>query len=156
MIAIEQVRKTLLSNDITLFESDYGKKAVAESWTKRLSKKISQIDQFKQYQNVNIITGTDSLIVDVDLDCPESNLLADAFLNNTAMEFGKESTPRAHRLYKVIDLNKKHTRTPFAFEDPKKSMVVELRANNHYSMCLGKHDNGENIIWSKCESPTGS
>ena len=39
------------------------------------------------------------------------------------MEFGKESTPRAHRLYKVIDLNKKHTRTPFAFEDPKKSMV---------------------------------
>ena len=43
MIAIEQVRKTLLSNDLTLFESDYGKKAVAESWTKRLSKQIKQM-----------------------------------------------------------------------------------------------------------------
>ena len=70
----------------------------------------------------------DSNIVDIDLDCPESNLLADAFLNATAMEFGKQSTPRAHRLYKVIDLNKKHTRTPFAFEDVTKSMLVELRA----------------------------
>ena len=123
MIAIEQVRKTLLSNDLTLFESDYGKKAVAESWTKRLSKQIKQLDQFKQYQNVNIITGTDSNIVDIDLDCPESNLLADAFLNATAMEFGKQSTPRAHRLYKVIDLNKKHTRTPFAFEDVKPVLI---------------------------------
>ena len=154
MIAIEQVRKTLLSNDLTLFESDYGKKAVAESWTKRLSKQIKQLDQFKQYQNVNIITGTDSNIVDIDLDCPESNLLADAFLNATAMEFGKQSTPRAHRLYKVIDLNKKHTRTPFAFEDVTKSMLVELRANQHYSMCLGKHDNGEDLVWSKCDVPT--
>ena len=147
------VKQSLLKNGLILFASDYGKKGVAESWTVRLSKQIKQLDQFKDFSNVNIATGGDSLIVDVDLDCPEALELADAFLNPTGMMFGRESTPRSHRLYKVIDLNKKHTRAYFDFKDKEKSMLVELRANKHYTMCGGQYDNGEKVVWDKCDMP---
>ena len=89
----ESIKQSLLKNELILFTSDYGKKGVAESWTVRLKKQIKQLDQFKEFTNVNIATGGDSLVVDVDLDCPEALLLADAFLNPTGMEFGRESTP---------------------------------------------------------------
>lgn len=148
-----EVKQSLLKNGLILFASDYGKKGVAESWTVRLSKQIKQLDQFKDFSNVNIATGGDSLIVDVDLDCPEALELADAFLNPTGMMFGRESTPRSHRLYKVIDLNKKHTRAYFDFKDKEKSMLVELRANKHYTMCGGQYDNGEKVVWDKHDMP---
>ena len=101
----------LLKTDAILFWSSYGSKAVAESWTQRLNKQIKSVEQIKDYTNINIATGRESLIVDVDLDCPEANQLADYFLPKTELEFGRESTPRAHRLFKVIDLTIKHTRT---------------------------------------------
>ena len=41
--------------------------------------------------------------------------IADYFLPRTELEFGRESTPRAHRLYKVIDLTQKHTRSYCSF-----------------------------------------
>ena len=144
----------LLKADATVFYSDYGSKAVEESWTKRLNKKITSVDQVKEYQNINIMTGGESSIVDVDLDCPEANKLADYFLPPTEMEFGRESTPRAHRLYKVIDLTKKHTRQYFSFKDETKSMLVELRANQHYTMCSGQYDNMEKVAWTKHGLPT--
>ena len=153
MIDVQEVRNNLLKNELIVFGSDYGKKAIAESWTVRLSKQVKKLDQFKDYENYNIKTGGDSLVVDVDLDCPEANLLADHFLPETNLEFGRASTPRAHRLVKVIDLNKKHTRKFFDFKGETKSMLVEIRANNHYTMCLGQYDNEEKVVWSKVGEP---
>ena len=144
----------LLKADAILFWSDYGRKAIQESWTVRLNKQIRQLDQVKDYTNINIATGRDSLIVDVDLDCPEANALCDYFLPQTEFEFGRASTPRAHRLYKVIDLNKNHTRKYFSFADETKSMLVEIRANKHYTMCYGQYDNEEKVVWSKSGIPT--
>jgi hypothetical protein len=144
----------LLKADAILFWSDFGRKAIQESWAVRLNKQIKQLDQVKDYQNINIATGRDSLISDVDLDCLEANLLCDYFLPKTELEFGRESTPRAHRLYKVIDLNKNHTRKYFSFADETKSMLVEIRANKHYTMCYGQYDNDEKVIWSSIGSPT--
>ena len=144
----------LLEADAIIFYSDYGSKAVEESWTVRLNKQIKQIDQVKEYQNINIATGRDSLIVDIDLDCPEANKLCDHFLPQTELEFGRESTPRAHRLYKVIDLHKNHTRKYFSFADETKSMLVEIRANKHYTMCYGQYDNQEKVVWTKAGVPT--
>ena len=138
----------LLKADAILFWSDYGRKAIQETWTVRLNKQIKQLDQVKDYTNINIATGRDSLIVDVDLDCPEANLLCDYLLPKTELEFGRASTPRAHRLFKVIDLNKNHTRKYFSFADPSKSMLVEIRANKHYTMCYGQYDNDEKVVWS--------
>jgi hypothetical protein len=153
MLNLEPVAALLKAN-ATVFYSDYGSKAVEESWTKRLNKKITSTEQVKEYTNLNIATGGESLIVDDDLDCPESNKLADHFLPPTNMEFGRESTPRAHRLYKVIDLTKKHTRSYFDFKGETKSMLVEMRANKHYTMCKGQYDNGEKVTWTKYGDPT--
>ena len=144
----------LLKADAILFWSDYGRKAIQESWTVRLNKQITQLDQVKDYTNINIATGRDSLIVDVDLDCPEANALCDYFLPQTELEFGRSSTPRAHRLFKVIDLTKNHTRKYFSFADETKSMLVEIRANKHYTMCYGQYDNEEKVVWSKSGIPT--
>ena len=154
MISVE-VRKRLLENGLVIFSSDYGKKGVAESWTLRLNKQIKKLEQFKEYQNINLITGQDLGIVDSDLDCKEARLLADEFLTPTNMEFGRESTPRAHRIYKVIDLTKKHTRKYFEFKGiaKDKSVIAEIRANKHYTMCGGQYDNGESCTWTKYGNP---
>jgi hypothetical protein len=154
MIDAAQVRESLLKNELVVFASDYGKKAVAESWTIRLKKQVKQLDQFKDFSNYNIVTGGDTLIVDNDLDCPEALKLADYFLPSTKLEFGRESTPRAHRLFKVIDLSKKHTRKFFDFKGDEKSMLVEIRANKHYTMALGQYDNGEKVVWNSIGQPT--
>ena len=144
----------LLKADAVIFYSDYGSKAVSESWTQRLNKQIKSIEQIKDYTNINIATGRESLIVDIDLDCPEANLLADYFLPKTEFEFGRASTPRAHRLFKVIDLTQKHTRTYCSFADETKSMLVEIRANKHYTMCWGQYENQEKVVWSNYGLPT--
>jgi|TARA_R110000744_G_scaffold10590_2_gene32841 hypothetical protein len=149
----QKVKESLLQSALVIFASDYGKKAVAESWNIRLKKQIKQIDQFKEFQNINLVTGGDTLTVDIDLDCEEANLLADHFLVPTGMEFGRESTPRSHRLYKVIDLTKKHTRQYFDFKGAEKSMLVEMRMNKHYTMCGGQYDNQEQVVWTKHVEP---
>ena len=146
--------KALLNADAIIFWSDYGRKAVTESWVQRLNKQIKELDQVKDYTNLNIATGRESLIVDTDLDCPEAIQLADYFLPKTELEFGRESTPRAHRLYKVIDLTQKHTRSYCSFSDDKKAMLVEIRANKHYTMCFGQYDNEEKVVWSATGVPT--
>ena len=154
MIAAAEVKNSLLKNELIIFASDYGKKAIAETWTVRLSKQVKKLDQFKDFENYNIATGGDTLVVDVDLDCPEALLLADHFLPNTKLEFGRASTPRAHRLLKVIDLTKKHTRKFWEFKGDEKSMLVEIRANKHYTMCLGQYDNEEKVVWNSIGEPT--
>ena len=55
----DQVKQSLLKNELILFASDFGKKAVAESWTVRMSKQIKKLDQFKEYENVNSTTDRD-------------------------------------------------------------------------------------------------
>ena len=147
------IKKSLLSNGLTVFYSDFGKKGVTETWDARRKKQVANIDQFKDFQNYNIITGENNY-VDIDLDRPETRKLADEFLAPTQMEFGRESTKRSHRIYKVIDLEKKHTRTVFDFVDPTKSTYVELRAHKHYTMCYGQYENGEKVVWSTCNTPT--
>ena len=154
MIDAVQVRESLLRNELIIFASDYGKKAIAESWTVRLSKQVKKLDQFKEFENYNIATGGDSLVVDIDLDCSEALQLADYFIPSTQLEFGRASTPRSHRLLKVIDLNKKHTRTFWDFKGDEKSMLVELRANKHYTMAMGQYDNGEKVVWNTVGQPT--
>ena len=152
-----ELKDALLKNELIIFASDFGKKGVTETWTQRYKKQVKQVDQFKEFSNYNIATGGDSLIADIDLDCPEAIKLADAFLTPTAMEFGRESAGgRSHRLYKVIDLNKKTTRKFFSFEDSDadKEVLLEFRANKFYTMCLGQYDDGEKAIWNIYKTPT--
>ena len=77
--------------------------------------------------------------------------LADYFMPPTQMKYGRESTPASHWIYKVLDLNKKHTRKSFIFEDEDvtKKPLVELRAYAHYSMCSGKYPENEHVEWNE-------
>ena len=62
---LQKVRQALIQNDFIIFASDYGKKVVAESWTKRLSKQVKQASEFKDFQNYNfdgLIKGKVKLI----------------------------------------------------------------------------------------------
>ena len=56
MMQLEPV-KALLNADAIIFWSDYGRKAVTESWVQRLNKQIKELDQVKDYTNLNIATG---------------------------------------------------------------------------------------------------
>ena len=145
----------LLKNDAFIFSSDFGKKGIDSLTTaQRIRNQLSNPKELKEFNNYNIFTGFGN-IGDVDLDCPEALQLADYFLPATGFEFGRESTPRSHRLVKIIDLTKKHTRKYFDFKkDAKKAkgaMLVELRAHKFYTMCHGQYDNGEKPVWNKAD-----
>ncbi len=99
----------LLRENATIFEYDYGTKLVNLSWDQRRKRIIKSAEDIKQFANYHIITG-DGNILDLDLDCRETRHLACYFMPPTQFKYGRESTPRAHRLYKVLDLKKKHTR----------------------------------------------
>lgn len=143
----------LLAENASIFEYDFGTKAVETSWTKRKSAIIKSVEDVKDYKNYHIITGENG-IVDIDLDCEEAIRLAPYFLPQTNMKYGRESNPTSHWLYKVLDLNKKHTRKWFVFEDENinKQTLVELRANAHYTMCSGKYPEDEFVKWSDYSS----
>ena len=143
----------LLRENATIFEYDYGTKQVDISWDKRRKNIIKSTEEIKPFANYHIITGEGN-ILDLDLDCKETRALADYFMPPTKMKYGRESTPASHWLYKVLDLNKKHTRKAFIFEDEDvtKKTLVELRAYDHYSMCSGKYPENEHVEWNEYEA----
>ena len=146
--------QSFLKNNCFIFHSDYGKKGVELTTAQRLKNQITNINQLKEFQNINLFTGK-SNVGDVDIDCSEANELADDFLISAGMQFGRESTPRAHRLYKILDLDKKHTRTSFTFRDSDKdNTLIELRAHAHYTMCGGQYDNNEKVVYNKLDKLT--
>ena len=121
----------------------------------RLKNQITKADDVKIKSNYNIWTGKGEA-ADVDLDSEETRELADDFLNPTGVEFGRSKHKgRSHRLYKVLDLDKKkHTRKAYTFRDnPDDTTIIELRAHNHYTMCSGSYDDGDTAIFNKSEKP---
>ena len=146
--------QSFLDNKCFIFHSQYGKKGVALTTAQRLKNQITNVNQLKDYQNVNLYTGIEN-VGDADLDCSEAIELADHFLMPAGIEFGRESTPRSHRLFKILDLNKNHTRTAFIFRSSDKdNVLLELRFNKHYTVCGGLYDNKEKVVHSKLETLT--
>jgi len=96
-------------------------------------------------RNVGVILGQASKgLADVDLDCPESILLAERFLPRTASIFGRPSTPGAHRLY-VVEKEFKTVR----LQDGGGECLVELRGDGGQSVLPpSTHETGESIAWA--------
>ena len=142
--------ESFLDNKCFIFHSPCGKKGVELNTAQRLRNRITDVNQLKDFQNYNLFTGY-SNVADIDLDCPEVLELADYFLIPAGIEFGRESTPRSHRLYKILDMDKKkHTRSSLTFRDSDKdNTLIELRAHNHYTMCGGLYDNKEKVVYNK-------
>ena len=120
----------LLRENATIFEYDYGTKQVNLSWDQRRKKIIRSVEDIKPFRNYHIITGEGN-ILDLDLDCKETRMLADYFMPPTQFKYGRESKPASHWIYKVLDLNKKHTRKFFIFEDRKYSEIGAIFKNQY-------------------------
>ena len=155
-ILIHEAIQSLLQNEVFIFSSEHGKKGVGDTNLIRLKNQITKADDIKIKSNYNMWTGKGE-IAEADLDGAEVRELADDFLNPTGVEFGRSKHGgRSHRLYKVLDLDKKkHTRKAFTFRDnPDDTTIIELRAHNHYTMCGGKYDDGDTAIFNKAGKPS--
>src|SRR5262249_7993777 len=96
-------------------------------------------------------------LVDVDLDAPEALAVCDSFLPRTNLVFGRPSTPRAHREYRVQG---EPARTA-QFRDTDGTMLVELRCTG--SQTLGRAAPTQTVsgsaltAWvSRCSSTPGT
>ena len=145
----------LLQNEVFIFSSEHGKKGVTDTNVIRLKNQITKADDVKIKSNYNIMTGKGE-IADADLDGAEVRELADDFLNETGLEWGRSTHGgRSHRGYRVLDLTKKNTRHSYTFRDnDEDTTIIELRAHNHYTMCGGKYDDGDTAIFNKAGKPS--
>ena len=88
-------------------------------------------------------------IVDVDIDRMEALPLADFFLPQTDMVFGRKSKPRSHRIYKCPEPG----RTKKWKDDV--GVIVELRGNGGQTMFPPSvHPSGEYVEFDKAGVPT--
>jgi putative DNA primase/helicase len=111
----------LIAHQLVLIALD-GKRPIESGWQKRT---VSlQPADFDANTNVGVVLGDASGgVVDVDIDSPEAEALADVFLAHTDCVFGRPSKPKSHRFYRV----EKSGRTS-QFKLPE-GMIVELRGN---------------------------
>lgn len=111
-------------------------------------------------QNIGVLLGDASGgLVDIDLDCSETVILADAFLPPTGAIFGRELKRRSHYLYYSNLATKK-------FHDPllenhaeeakrKKATLVEIRSTGAQTVFPGSiHTSGEAITWDSDNTPS--
>lgn len=95
--------------------------------------------------NLGVLLGDPSAgLVDVDLDCLESVVLAEIFLPPTGVIFGRSGKPRSHHLYRADPLI-----STAKFEDVDGSMLVELRSTGCQTVVPPSiHPSGEPISWA--------
>ena len=149
-----EVVPALLGANLSVFSHTFGTKKVNITTLQRRKKILKSSEEVTEYANYHLLTG-DGNSTDIDLDCKESEKLAEHFLPPTGLKYGRKSKDLpSHYLYKVLDLNKKHTRKFFKFKDPDadKEMLVELRSNDHYSMCGGKYEDDDHVKWFEASS----
>ncbi|MFO0828437.1 MAG: bifunctional DNA primase/polymerase [Phycisphaerales bacterium] len=92
--------------------------------------------------NIGALIGEPSgWIIDVDLDHARAVELADTFLPDTGMTWGRASKPRSHRLYRVtrpVDTRKWASKSA--------GMIVELRSTGCQTIAPGStHPSGEAV-----------
>lgn len=103
----------------------HGKKPWLPKWQKQRLPPDEFATHFRAGVNVGVLNGAMSGgLVDVDLDAPEALAVADAFLPDTALCFGRPSAPRSHRLYRCTP---PPGTTPIM--NPDGDMLIELRSD---------------------------
>lgn len=137
-----------------------GEKRPAHSdWRNTRYKTKNEIESAFTGRNVGVLLGDDSNgLVDIDLDSPESHMLADGFLPVTRMIHGRDTSPKSHYWYRVEDWPVKVT----PFYDPvekekmdkgedydkAKLVLVEIRGNGGQSLLPpSTHPDGETYSW---------
>lgn len=116
---------------------------------------------FPPSANVGVLLGNKSNnLVDVDLDSPDAEKIADLFLPPTEAIFGRRSAPRAHRLYVCETEIYEKFQDPLLMQsaDPsirKTACIVELRGKSGLQTVFpdSVHPTGEGIRWSDNGEP---
>lgn len=107
--------------------------------------------------NISILPGEPSGgVVDVDLDSSESRFLADAVLPLTGAVFGRPSSRRAHRLYRVLVAipTTKFRDSTITRDDDERAMLLELRSTGAHTLVPPSvHPSGESIAWEEYGDP---
>ena len=105
-------------------------------WQNLRLEEVDLPNYFRDGENVGVLTGEASGLVDVDLDCPEARGLAAVFLPATQLVHGRPGNPCSHFWYRVT-LPPKHTK----FDDPlraqskpDKATLLELRSDGHQTI----------------------
>ncbi len=104
---------------------------------------------FGNGENLGIILGDPSKLVDVDLDCVEALAVADRFLQHTGMSHGRAAKPRSHRWYvpSPIPATKQ-------YRDINGTMLVELRSTGGQTIIPPSvHPSGEGFTWDAHGDP---
>jgi hypothetical protein len=106
-----------------------------------------------QQLNICIRNGSPSgNRLDVDLDSPQARAAADLLLPPTGMVFGRPSSPRSHRIYRV---DQDFPKAQEKFTDLDGADLLELRGSGGITIYPPSchKDSGEAIAWDKCDEP---
>jgi Bifunctional DNA primase/polymerase, N-terminal/Protein of unknown function (DUF3987) len=129
-----------------------GKRPRGEAWQKAEYDETELIGLFADGDNVGVVLGEASGLVDIDLDCSEARSLAADLLPKTSARFGRKSSPLSHWLYTVVGPVKTQR-----FADPeetgdaaaeRKGAIVEFRGARAQTMVPpSTHPSGEAVEW---------
>ena len=116
-----------------------GKRPPEREWQKRT--KSDPVPEFGPGDNVGLILGDASGIVDIDIDSLSALRISDSFLPPTELRFGRISKRNSHRLFRVQGaggtVQRKH---------PELGSIVELRGNGSQTMIPpSRHPEGEEV-----------
>lgn len=103
-----------------------GKRPIEKAWQSRTE--TVPFEQFSEGDNVGLLLGAPTKIVDIDIDDAECLKLSDIFLPETDLIFGRPSRPRNHRFYRV---DAPGETTQFQGHD---GMLVEVRSTGCQTM----------------------
>ena len=133
------------------------KNPIGDGWTELRLTEADVPQHFSDGQNVGILLGEPSGgLVDIDLDCEEALVLAEAFLPPTDSVFGRKSTPASHWLYMADPLPDTEK---FQFIDDVEgkritTMLVEFRSTGGQTVFPpSTHPSGESIAWEHNGEP---
>ena len=140
--------KLLLSHNLVLIPLD-NKKPIHAGWQQLTVSDDRALDPHSN-TNIGVVLGNASGgVVDVDLDDTGALALADFFLPETGMEFGHQSNPRSHRIYRC-----ENSRNTKKLQGPN-DVIVELRGNGGQTMFPPSvHPSGECVEFSKAGKPS--
>jgi len=128
-----------------------GKKPLLSKWQDTTINTAIIQANFNGNQNIGIVLGKASGgLVDIDLDCPEAVRMADQFLPNTGMIFGRDSSPCSHWIYRSTECGDR-----VAFQGPgDEGMLVEYRGNGAQTVFPeSTHETGEVIKFTTDGEP---
>jgi len=127
------------------------KAPVLDDWPHLQLEEADLAVAFGNGENIGLLTGEPSGgLVDVDLDSPEGQVLAERLLPPTGRIHGRASKPRSHFWY-ICD----QPPQPAKFQAPDGTTLVELRSTGQQTLVPPSlHPSGEPLRWEQAGDPS--